>query len=188
MKPKGKTASTTISFSLATANIEELVSSAKKVIEDWKEMGASVDLRVFEQSDLNQSIIKPRKYDALLFGLVIGKSPDLYPFWHSSQRNDPGLNIAMYTNTKADKALEKMREAKDDLIFKEEYEKFREEIENDVPASFLWSPDFIYAIPEKLKGVELSRITTNNDRFANIQSWYTKTDMVWQYFANKLKR
>ena len=26
--------------------------------------------------------------------------------WHSTQRNDPGLNVASYTNTKVDKILE----------------------------------------------------------------------------------
>ena len=59
--------------------------------------------------DLKQNVIRPRKYGSLLFGEVIGRDLDLFAFWHSSQRNDPGLNIAMYANPKADSLLETAR-------------------------------------------------------------------------------
>ena len=45
-------------------------------------------------------------YDSLLFGEIVNRESDLYAFWHSSQRKDPGLNVAMYTNAKVDKILE----------------------------------------------------------------------------------
>ncbi|HEY0908146.1 MAG TPA: peptide ABC transporter substrate-binding protein [Candidatus Paceibacterota bacterium] len=178
-----KTGSSTLSLSLSTANIPELVASAKSIEENWTELGAKVDVQVFEQTDLNQGVIRPRKYDALLFGLVIGKNSDLYPFWHSSQRNDPGLNIAMYTNAKADKALEKMRTATSTAAAKAQYDIFKKELDTDTPAIFLWSPDFIYAIPEKLHGVDLGEITTPSDRFSGIERWYVETDAVWKIFV-----
>jgi peptide/nickel transport system substrate-binding protein len=146
-------------------------------------MGANVDVRVFEPADLNQGVIRPRKYDALLFGLVTGRNGDLYPFWHSSQRNDPGLNIALYTNTKADKALEKMRTATSTTAFDIQYNIFKKELDTDTPALFLWSPDFIYTIPEKLHGVKLGEITTPSDRFSGIEQWYVETDTVWKIFV-----
>ncbi len=181
---KGKTSSSTISISLSTANIPELVESAKKIEEDWKNLGATVDVRVFEPADLNQGVIRPRKYEALLFGIVTGKNADLYPFWHSSQRNDPGLNISLYTNTTADKLLEKMRIATSTEAIAKLYATFKEEIDSDTPAAFLWSPDFIYAIPAKLHGVKLGEITTPSDRFIGIQDWYVKTDHVWDVFID----
>lgn len=180
---KGKNSSTTLALSLSTANVPELVQSAQKIESDWAELGAKVDVRVFEPADLNQGVIRPRKYDALLFGLVIGKNSDLYPFWHSSQRNDPGLNVALYTNTKVDKALEKMRTATSSTIIAAQYALFRKELDTDTPAIFLWSPDFIYAIPEKLHGVDLGEITTPSDRFSGIQDWYVETDTVWKIFV-----
>jgi len=180
---KGKNGSTTLSLSLSTANIPELVESAQKIKEGWSALGAHVDVKVFEPTDLNQGVIRPRKYDALLFGLVTGKNSDLYPFWHSSQRNDPGLNIALYTNTKVDKALEKMRTATSSAIVAAQYALFRKELDTDTPAIFLWSPDFIYAIPEKLHGVDLGEITTPSDRFSGIEDWYVETDTVWKIFV-----
>ncbi|MBI5134182.1 MAG: peptide ABC transporter substrate-binding protein [Candidatus Taylorbacteria bacterium] len=181
-KAKGA-ASTTLSLSLATANVPDLVESARVIEEDWKSFGAKVDVRVFEPSDLNQGVIRPRKYDALLFGIVIGKNSDLYPFWHSSQRNDPGLNIAMYTNAKADRYLERMRQATSTDARQSLYSDFKKEVDADTPAIFLWSPDFIYAAPKKLRGVELGEITVSSDRFAGIEDWYIESDRVWHAFA-----
>lgn len=177
---KSKAGTSTLSFSISTANIPDLVQAAKSLQEDWNNFGASVDIKVFEPSDLNQSVIRPRKYEALLFGMVTGRTPDLYPFWHSSQRNDPGLNIAMYANRKVDALLESMRQTMDSVAFKEQYAKMEAEIANDTPAIFLWSPDFIYVVPKKLGGVSLGLITNTSDRFLGIEKWYVEKDRIWE--------
>ena len=54
----------------------------------WRALGADVEIKIFEAGDLNQNVIRPRKYDALLFGEIVGRDTDLFAFWHSSQRND----------------------------------------------------------------------------------------------------
>ncbi|HVU06751.1 MAG TPA: ABC transporter substrate-binding protein [Candidatus Paceibacterota bacterium] len=181
-KTKGA-ATTTLAFTLSTANVPELVLAAKRLEETWTAFGARMDVQVYEPSDLNQSVIRPRKYDALLFGLVTGKNSDLYPFWHSSQRNDPGLNIALYTNQKVDKALEKMQAATSSSAAAASYATVKSEIANDTPAVFLWSPDFLYAVPAKLHGVELGEITTSSDRFLGVERWYVDTERVWDIFV-----
>ncbi|MEK9177130.1 MAG: ABC transporter substrate-binding protein, partial [Patescibacteria group bacterium] len=79
-----------LAFSLTTGNNPELKRAAEMVAEAWEKLGADVELRVFEENDLNVEVIRPRKYDALLFGLVVGDDVDLYAVWHSSHRNDPG--------------------------------------------------------------------------------------------------
>jgi len=180
---KSKTGTSTISFSISTANIPDLVQAAKSLQENWNDLGAVVDVKVFEPSDLNQSVIRPRKYDALLFGMVTGRTPDLYPFWHSSQRNDPGLNIAMYANRKADSLLESMRKTMDMKTFNDQYSKLEAEITSDIPAIFLWSPDFIYAVPANLGGINLGLITNTSDRFIGIEKWYVEKDRIWEALA-----
>jgi len=182
---KNKTTITSLSFSLSTANIPELVESAKIIEETWKKIGVEIDVRVFEPSDLNQSIIRPRKYDSLLFGIVTGRNPDPYPFWHSSQRNDPGLNIALYTNIKVDKYLETMRSTSDSEQANEARINFEKEIAADSPAIFLWSPDFIYTVPKKIQGISLGEITTPSDRFLNVRDWYIEMDRVWRVFVKE---
>lgn len=182
---KGSSAQTTVlEFNLATANVPELRAAAEYLRAQWSRMGARVDVQIFEQGDLSQNIIRPRKYDALLFGEVIGRELDLFAFWHSSQRNDPGLNIALYANTAADKALESLRTTADDTKRKELLAAFTAELDKDLPAVFLYAPDFVYSIPNDIAGVDLGFIETPDDRFLSLPSWHKETDEVWPLFAN----
>ncbi len=174
----------TLEFSIATADSPDLKLAADLIKSQWEKLGARVTIKVFEYGDLSQSIILNRKYDALLFGESINKDLDLYAFWHSSQRNPPGLNVAMYTNSKVDKLLEDARIATDEKAKDAIYDQFNKIIHDEVPAVFLYSPDFIYVIPAKLHGVTLSHITNSPDRFSDINKWYITTDYVWKIFGN----
>jgi len=172
-----------LSFTLATSDVLVLKKSAQQVAEMWKRVGAEVKVSVYESGDLNQNIIRPRKFEALLFGEIIGRELDLFAFWHSSQRNDPGLNIAMYTNTKVNQLLDEARKVSDLQKRLEDYRKAVTAIKADAPAVFLYSPEFIYVLPERIRGFELRRITTQSDRFLGITSWYTDTEKIWNIFT-----
>ncbi len=173
----------TLRFTISTSNVPELKRSAEILKDTWTKLGADVKVEIFEPSDLTQKVIRPRKYDSLLFGNVVGRDLDLYPFWHSSQRNDPGLNIALYTNIKADKALETIRTTSDEAKKLEAYTAFEKEIQNDIPAIFLYSPDYIYATSKDIHNLEISNITTPSERFMNVHAWYLETEKVWKIFA-----
>ncbi len=175
-------------FSLSTSNIPELKETAELLKAMWEKLGAKVNLKIFEIGDLNQDVIRTRNYDALLFGEILGRNPDPFVFWHSSQRNDPGLNIAMYANVTVDKLLEDARAISDRKKRDEKYKKFQEEVIKDVPAVFLYSPQFIYIIPKSLLGVDqIKNITVPSERFAQIYKWHLKTDKIWKFFAKKEK-
>ncbi len=170
-------------FSLATSNLPELKAVAETLKASWEELGAIVELKVFEAGNLNQNVIRPREYDALLFGEVIGRELDFFAFWHSSQRNDPGLNIALYANITVDDLLQRGRTLLDTEERDQVYIEFEEEVQKDIPAVFLYSPDFVYITPKNIEGVKLGSVTTSGDRFLNIHEWYIHTDHVWDMFA-----
>lgn len=172
-----------ISFTISTTDIPELKEVADIIANEWTKMGAKVDVKAFESGDLNQNVIRPRKYDALFFGEIVGRDLDLFAFWHSSQRLDPGLNIAQYTNSTVDKILEDARKISDEKIRMVKYQKFVQEIGKDRPAVFVYSPDFIYVIPNNIKGFSLGKITTADERFATINDWYIDTDSIWSVFS-----
>lgn len=171
-----------LQFTLATANIGELKQVAELLQQEWREIGVEVELNFFEIGDLNQEIIRPREYDALLFGEVTGVDPDPFAFWHSSQRLDPGLNIALYANITADKLLEDARSTRDRNERIEKYTEFSEEVQADFPAVFLYSPYYIYLTPNQVKNVNPFPLTTGSDRFINIHEWHIKTDKIWNFF------
>ena len=180
---KTKTATVPLTFSLTTTNASELKQSAELIKQQWEKIGASVTLKIYENGDLQQNIIRPRKYEALLFGEIIGHDLDLYAYWHSSQRNDPGLNIVLYTNSKVDKLIEEMRTTEDSVTRLEKAREAEKLIIDDVPAVFLYSPDLIYITSPKTKIPDLKNITTPTDRFGNIMKWYINTDHVWNIFV-----
>lgn len=171
-----------LSFTIATSNSPDLKETAEILKENWTKLGAKVEIETFDQSDLNQTVIGPRNYDALLFGQVVGRSLDLFAFWHSSQRLS-GYNVALYTNSKVDKLLEDARQTTDEEKRIKDYMSFQTEIKNDLPAIFIYSPQFIYALPSKVKGVNFGLINNRSERFEQIYKWYVETDRVWKFLS-----
>lgn len=173
----------TLAFTLSTSDTPELQATANAVAAAWRQAGVKVDVHVYPLSELNTTVIRPREYDAILFGEVVGREPDLYAFWHSSQRNDPGLNLSLYANAKADTLLSQARattkkEDRDKL-----YEEFAALLKEDRPAIFLYAPDFLYVFPKNLTGVRLGALSGPSDRYLNVYQWYTDTEHVWEIFA-----
>lgn len=173
-----------LSFRLATAANPQLVSVASLVKEMWEEVGFSVELQIFDVADLERNIIRPRDYDALLFGQVVGYYPDPYAFWHSSQRADPGLNIANYSNIHVDKLLEEARNTIDPATQEALYDSFIKLVTDDLPAIFLYRPVYVYAIPQTIKGVSLKLIDLPAGRFDHVEQWYLQEERIWNFLPN----
>ncbi len=173
-----------LAFSLATGDTPELKQSAELIKADLEKVGAQVDLKVFGIGDLNQNVIRPRKYDALFFGEIVNHESDLFAFWHSSQRTDPGLNIALYTNAKADKLLESAGDTINPDTRKEKYAQFENIIRQDMPAIFIYSPKLVYVTTPQLNGLDISHVSIQSERFSDIYKWYVQTDRVWKIFAH----
>lgn len=170
-------------ITIRTSNVPELKNVASAVKADWEKLGISVNIELYEPGDLSQNVIRPRKYEALLYGMVIGRDQDLYAFWSSRERNDPGLNIALYANKTVDALLENARGSVNQEQRTADLQKIEDLIAADYPAAFIYAPSFIYAVPNDLYGVELPQIITPADRFATAATWYRYTDSVWPFFA-----
>ena len=185
LEKKSTSGTMTLSFSISTGDAPELQQAASMLVSAWQKLGAKIEVLIFETGDLNQNVIRPRNFDALLFGEMVGRDRDLYPFWHSSQRTDPGLNIALYANSQADKYLDNARSASDSPeVMAENYKAFAKALEADIPAIFLYTPSFLYIVPEKVKNVNLDSLVVSQDRFLGIVNWYIETNKVWKIFAN----
>src|SRR3989344_5498112 len=183
-----KKKSMTLELTLATADEPALSESAQMVAEAWQAAGIKVETHVYPLSELNSIVLRPRNYDAVLFGEVVGRTLDLFAFWHSSQRNDPGLNLALYTNTKADALLATARATTDKGEREKLYHEFAGYVEEDRPAVFLYAPEFLYLVPKGLGGVKLGALTEPRERFLNIHEWYTDTERVLDIFTNKTEQ
>lgn len=171
------------SLKISTSNVPELVGIGEKITDTFNQLGIKTELQIHDTNELTSTVIRPREYEAILFGNVINRDLDYYAFWHSSQRNDPGLNLASYTSIDSDKALESARNSVDTKEKLPLLQKFEKEVINDTPAVFLYSPDFIYIVPQILKAQFPQIIVTSSDRFAEVYNWHIETEKVWKIFA-----
>jgi len=160
---------------LTTVDQEEFVKIANLIKEDWNSIGAEVTIEAVPKENIDKDIISPRNYEALLYGEIIGYDVDPFAFWHSSQREAPGVNIANYANRKVDQLLEDARKTADPNIRTQKYKEFQQYLYDDLPAIFLYNPTYTYPIYKKIKGFELQKIVLPSDRFINIANWYIKT-------------
>lgn len=178
----------TLQVTLKTSNVPELKAVATALKNDWEKFNIPVSIELYEPGDLTQNVIRPRKYDALLFGMVVGRDTDLFAFWDSAERNDPGLNISLYANKSVDDLLEKMRTESDPEARRSELRKIDSLVSADYPAVFTHTPFFVYAVPHALRGVVLPQIAAPSDRFAGVWTWYRQTEDVWPVFAHVSSR
>ena len=183
---KKKKTVTLLQFSISLPDVVELRNAAELIKKDWAKVGAVVTVKEFEQSTFTGEILAPRKYDVLFYGQIIGRVADPYPYWHSSQRNAPGLNVALYTNKNVDKLLESARKENDDANRTILLMQFVQAIQDDVPAIFLYSPDFLYATSDTVNNLHIGLITTESERFLGVANWYVESERVWQWAADQM--
>lgn len=173
---------TVLAISIATGNSPTFEATAAYLERVWTELGVEVSVALFEQSDLVQAVIRPRDYQALLFGTDIGRSLDLYPFWHSSQRSDPGLNVAMYANITTDNLLNKSRIEQNTENQQELILQVAKEIQTESPAIFLFNPTFVYVVNKTVNTNTVSHLSRASERFSTISQWYMAKEDVWPIF------
>ncbi len=162
---------TKLEIRLTTSDWPELTAVANQIKKQWEGVGAQVQVETLPLPELQQAI-KDREYDALLFGEVLALDPDPFSFWHSSQKRDPGLNLALYDNKNADKLLEEARQTSDRSARLSKYDDFQKIVTQDIPVLFLYSPDYLYAQPAKIKGNDAILIPTPSNRFDTVSNWY----------------
>jgi len=169
---------TKLEIALLTTDWPELEQTAQIIKEQWEKIGARVNLEIINSLSVQQDYIRTRNYQAILFGEILAADPDPFAFWHSSQRKDPGLNLALYQNKKADELLEESRQILDSQKRLEKYNEFQKILLEDAPAVFLYSSYYLYPVDEKVKGIAAEKLPTPSQRFSQIENWYINTKRV----------
>jgi peptide/nickel transport system substrate-binding protein len=115
-----------------------------------------------------------RSYDALLYGITIGKDPDVYVYWDSRNadvRSQTRLNFSDYKSAAADAALQAGRTRSDANLRAIKYQPFLQAWRDDAPAVGLYQPRFLYISHTKVYGLDEHAINTETERLSNVQNW-----------------
>jgi len=169
-----------LEFNLITLNTPELVKTAEFLKNQWEKIGIRVNINSYSGFDIQQNYIRPREYDAVLFGHSMTNIPDLFSFWHSSEKKDSGKNLSLFGDNTTDKLIEESRIEFDEQKRNELYKQFQQKLAEEIPAIFLYSPDYIYPVNKSVRGIEIKNISSASKRFSNIEKWYIKTKRVWK--------
>ncbi len=172
----------TLHVTIRTANTALFEQTTEVIARAWRELGVEVQVEQYEQSDLLQAVIRPRDFEALLFGLDMSRAIDLYPFWHSSQRADPGLNIAEYANIEVDTLLERARIATGTTERTEANNQIVSILSREMPATLLFVPDLVYILDAHVITTPIVTISKPYERFMNVNEWHMNTDKLWSLF------
>ncbi|MEK7653199.1 MAG: peptide ABC transporter substrate-binding protein [Patescibacteria group bacterium] len=169
-----------LTITLTTVDQPEYVKTAELIKSFWEQIGVETKLNIVDKEKILPETIKPREYEILIFGENLGSDPDPFAFWHSSQNEYPGLNLAIFSDKKVDKLLEDARKTNNWETRKKNYLEFQKIVAAELPAIFLYNPTYTYPQNKAIGGFDLISISAPADRFANINEWYIKTKRAWK--------
>jgi peptide/nickel transport system substrate-binding protein len=169
-----------LTIHLQTTDWPQNVATANYLKESWKKAGVTLDVQTFSVSEIQQTFIRPRKFEALLFSQNLGLDSDLYPFWHSSQAFDPGLNLGFVKDQNLDKELVAARTSSDPAERATKYTAIQKTIADGASTIFLYSPNYLYPTFRNLAGTAITNISLPSDRFIDSKDLYIKTKRVFK--------
>ena len=169
-----------LDFELSVPDVEFAADAANAIKSQWQKIGVRLTIKIIPAAEVQRDVIKPRNYQILLYGNVLRPTTDLFSFWHSSQRLPPGLNLAGYQNTAVDQAIETTRKTFDATTQITALAKAQQLIQNDLPAIFLFSPNYLYSSIDELGGFPQKMINSPHDRLTTITSWFLETNRVFK--------
>ncbi len=169
-----------LELSIIVPQIPFLLETINIIKEDWDKIGIKLNPIILNPTDIANEVIKTRNYQMIIFGNILRNNPDIFSFWHSSERFYPGLNLSLYENKKVDSLLESIRKNSDETSRNKDLSELQKIIGADQPAIFLYSPTYIYIAPKNFGGFEEATITTPAERFINVSKWYLETTRVFR--------
>jgi peptide/nickel transport system substrate-binding protein len=127
-----------------------------------------VEIRILEWSSFIHQYIDKRNFEAVVLGWSLSRDPDCYNIWHSSQINEGQYNFVSYSNPEVDKLIVQGTEVFDIEKRKLIYNKIHAIIADDQPYTFLYVPDALPAVANRIHGIEVGPIGIGY----NFIKWY----------------
>ena len=164
-----------LSLTLTIPDTHELEKVAEILQNQWKHIGVELVIQKVDVAELQRNVIPERNYDIILYGETFGSIVDPYPFWHSSARQHPGLNIASLNHGTVDTLLEQGRLEQDPEKRTNIYNQLQEYFTENAVALFLYEPSYLYPVHADIQGIESHTLIDPAYRFLFIEDWYIQT-------------
>jgi len=157
---------------IVAPSAEPFATLAEQLKGNLADLGLLSDVYLANPDEIFSTKIRPRDYDILIYEVDLGYDPDPFPYYHSSQTSESGLNFSNYKNTLVDDLLLASRTSLDVSARAKKYEKFLEIWNNDVPALGIFRMSLRYYFNKNIRTFsENSRLVSPLDRFADVSVW-----------------
>lgn len=145
-----------LSFTVLTTKGSATGERTAEILQQYlARVGIKMEIQLMEWRSLLQRINAPddpKPFDAALLGWSLGLDPDAFSIWHS-QEYPNGFNYIGYKNEPVDRLLEAGRITMDRTARKAIYRSFYEEIARDAPYLFLFYPDNLTVVNQRVGGL-----------------------------------
>jgi len=173
-----------LTLSLYAQDNGEYSGVASRLQKQWLAVGVELQVNLKSTTDF-QAILSSssRSYDVLLYGISIGRDPDVYVYWNSKNadvRSESRLNFSDYRSPAADAALQAGRTRSDASLRAVKYQPFLQAWRDDAPAVGLYQPRFLYLTHSKVYGLQEHPINAEIERLTNVHNWMIREDDVFQ--------
>ncbi len=177
---RGKSDEEILSFTLIVREGQkQLIDVANILQKQWHEIGVDMKIKKVSKEDMSVNIIKPRKYEAILFSQPLRwDNPHMGSLWHSDSAEDPGRNFAQLKDDKIDKAIASLDVELNPDKRIEAYKIIQDRIKEENPVIFLFAPGFFFVHSSSLKGFDVDRVNVSYDRFSDVNKWYVSEKRV----------
>jgi len=164
---------TNISLNITVPDLPVHVQMAKRIKEYWEDdLGIDVELIRVEPERFSADVIEPRDFEVLFYGQEVGRDPDRYINWHSTQKAAPGLNLSGFEQVRADRSLEEGRNEIDNDVRVVHYSEFQKSLLDNVPIIFLYHPYATYYVNQYIEGIGEKYTFSLSDRFLDFDNWH----------------
>lgn len=121
---------------------------------------ANIDMKIkiMEWQAFLNTVVYPRKFDAVILGWGLSITPDARSIWHSSSYKKGGFNFIGYKNKTVDKLIEQGEKTIDQKVLGKTYKNIFKYIVDDMPYLFLYIPNDITTVNKNIKNVKSSII------------------------------
>jgi len=145
-----------------------------------KKVGIKVNIRILEWATFINQFVNQKNFEAILLGWNLGRDPDQYIIWHSSQRGPGQYNIIGYQNHQVDRLLEVGRSTFDFGRRKKIYQQLHKILSQDLPYIFLYYPETLLAVHQRFIGPEVAPAGVG----WNFPEWYVPKNLQRYSYEN----